>query len=137
MIYCVAQFRGVALLVSWLFGISYQAAVITGTALVVTFVVISGTLGVVRNQRLQYFVLIVAFILPLMFLTKNWVISGLYRNSAMARPSSTCRPSSVFLVRTVCLDFTVQVAGALFYPDVRDCRSAPRVVAVLYGSQYP
>lgn len=77
-IYCVAQFRGVALLVSWLFGIGYQAAVVTGGALVVTFVVISGTLGVVRNQRLQYFVLIVAFILPLMFLVKKlgyfWVV---------------------------------------------------------------
>lgn len=78
LIYCVAQFRGVALLVAWLFGIGYQAAVVTGGALVVTFVVISGTLGVVRNQRLQYFVLIVAFILPLMFLTKKlgyfWII---------------------------------------------------------------
>lgn len=70
-IYCIAQVRGVALLVAWLFGIDYQAAVLTGGALVVTFVVISGTLGVVRNQRLQYFVLIVAFVLPLMFLNKK------------------------------------------------------------------
>ncbi len=67
-IYCVAQFRGIALLVSWLFGITYREGVLTGAALLVAFVVISGTLGVIRNQRLQYFVLITAFILPLMFI---------------------------------------------------------------------
>lgn len=77
-IYCVAQFRGIALLVSWLFGISYKEAVIAGAALLVIFVVISGTLGVVRNQRLQYFVLIIAFVLPLMFINRKlgyfWVL---------------------------------------------------------------
>ncbi len=69
-IYCMAQFRGIALLVSWLFGMSYREAVFTGTALLVAFVVVSGTIGVIRNQRLQYFVLINAFVLPLMFI--NW-----------------------------------------------------------------
>jgi cation/acetate symporter len=77
-IYCVAQFRGIALLVSWLFGLSYKEAVITGAALLVIFVVVSGTLGVVRNQRLQYFVLITAFVLPLMFINRKlgyfWVL---------------------------------------------------------------
>lgn len=77
-VYCIAQFRGIALLVSWLFGIDYRSAIFIGTALVVTFIVISGLLGVMRNQKLQYFVLIVAFILPLMFLTKKlgyfWVL---------------------------------------------------------------
>lgn len=77
-IYCVAQFRGIALLVSWLFGISYKEAVVAGAALLVIFVVVSGTLGVVRNQRLQYFVLITAFVLPLMFINHKlgyfWVL---------------------------------------------------------------
>lgn len=70
-VYCIAQFRGIALLVSWLFGLDYRAAVMIGAALVVTFVVVSGALGVLRNQKLQYFVLIIAFILPLMFINKG------------------------------------------------------------------
>lgn len=70
-IYCVAQFRGIALLVSWLFGIDYIPAVVVGTSLLVSFVVVSGALGVARNQKLQYFVLIITFILPLMLLTRK------------------------------------------------------------------
>lgn len=77
-IYCVAQFRGIALLVSWLFGIAYIPAVVVGTSLLVSFVVISGALGAARNQKLQYFVLIVTFILPLMLLTRKlgyfWIL---------------------------------------------------------------
>ncbi|HIJ80657.1 MAG TPA: cation acetate symporter [Desulfuromonadales bacterium] len=77
-IYCVAQFRGIALLVSWLFGIAYTPAVIVGTSLVVSFVVVSGALGVTRNQKLQYFVLIITFIFPLMLLNRKlgyfWVL---------------------------------------------------------------
>ncbi|OGT98602.1 MAG: cation acetate symporter, partial [Geobacteraceae bacterium GWC2_48_7] len=70
-IYITAQFKGIALLVSWLFGIAYAPSVIIGASLVVGFVVISGTMGVARNQRLSYFVLIIAFILPLMLLTRK------------------------------------------------------------------
>jgi cation/acetate symporter len=77
-IYCVAQFRGIALLVSWLFGIAYIPAVVVGTVLFVSYVVVSGALGVVRNQKLQYFVLIITFILPLMLLTRKlgyfWIL---------------------------------------------------------------
>jgi cation/acetate symporter len=70
-IYSVAQFRGMALLVSWLFGIAYVPAVILAASIVVSLVVVSGTMGVARNQKLQYFVLIVTFILPLMLLTRK------------------------------------------------------------------
>ncbi|MDD5287279.1 MAG: cation acetate symporter [Desulfuromonadaceae bacterium] len=77
-IYSVAQFRGIALLVSWLFGIDYVPAVMLGSLLLVTFVVVSGALGATRNQKLQYFVLITAFILPLMLLTRKlgyfWIL---------------------------------------------------------------
>lgn len=70
-IYSVAQFRGMALLVSWLFGIAYIPAVVLAASIVVSLVVVSGSLGVARNQKLQYFVLIVTFILPLMLLTRK------------------------------------------------------------------
>src|SRR6185369_12164164 len=51
-IYSVAQFRGIALLVSWLFGIDYMPAVVIGASMVVFMVVISGSMGVARNQRM-------------------------------------------------------------------------------------
>jgi len=70
-IYSVAQFRGMALLVSWLFGIAYLPSVILAASIVVSMVVVSGSMGVARNQKLQYFVLIVTFILPLMLLTRK------------------------------------------------------------------
>ena len=77
-IYCVAQFRGIALLISWIFGLPYKEAVMTGAALLVAFVVVSGTIGVIRNQKLQYFVLITTFVLPLMLINKKlgyfWVL---------------------------------------------------------------
>ena len=77
-IYCVAQFRGIALLVSWLFGIGYIPAVILGTLLFVSHVTVSGALGISRHQKLQYFVLIITFILPLMLLTRKlgyfWIL---------------------------------------------------------------
>ncbi len=77
-IYCIAQFRGIALLVSWLFGIAYIPAVVVGTLLLVSHVVVSGAMGVVRNQKLHYFVLIITFILPLMLLTRKlgyfWIL---------------------------------------------------------------
>lgn len=70
-IYSVAQFRGIALLVSWLFGVAYIPAVVLAASIVVSLVVVSGIMGVARNQKLQYFVLIVTFILPLMLLTRK------------------------------------------------------------------
>lgn len=77
-IYCVAQFRGIALLVSWLFGIGYIPAVVVATLLLVSHVTVSGAAGITRNLKLQYFVLIITFILPLMLLTRKlgyfWIL---------------------------------------------------------------
>ncbi|QSV46307.1 VC_2705 family sodium/solute symporter [Geobacter benzoatilyticus] len=67
-IYCTAQFKGIGMLFGWLFGTSYRNGVILGSVVVVGYVIISGVLGVARNQQLQYTVLIVSFILPLMAL---------------------------------------------------------------------
>src|SRR5664279_1784686 len=57
-IYSVAQFRGMALLVSWLFGIAYIPSVVLAASIVVSLVVVSGFMGVARNQKLQYLSLI-------------------------------------------------------------------------------
>jgi cation/acetate symporter len=140
-IYSVAQFRGIALLVSWLFGIAYMPAVIIGASLVVFFVVISGTMGVARNQKLQYFVLIIAFILPLMLLTRKlgyfWLLPQFGYGAAItdlqqqfgfawSEPFST---ESLFHWLALCFTLMFGTAGlphvlSRFYmvPGIRDAR---------------
>jgi cation/acetate symporter len=140
-IYSVAQFRGIALLVSWLFGISYQPAVLIGASLVVFLVVFSGTMGVARNQKLQYFVLIVTFILPLMLLTRKlgyfWLLPQFGYGAAIndlqqqfgfawAEPFATV---SLFHWLALCFTLMFGTAGlphvlSRFYmvPGIRDAR---------------
>jgi len=140
-IYSVAQFRGMALLVSWLFGIAYIPAVIIGASMVVLLVVVSGTMGVARNQKLQYFVLIVAFILPLMLLTRKlgyfWLLPQFGYGAAItdlqqqfgfawSEPFST---TSLFHWLALCFTLMFGTAGlphvlSRFYmvPGIRDAR---------------
>jgi cation/acetate symporter len=68
LVYCVAQYKGIALVFSWIFGLDYTQSLILGTTAVLSFLVLSGTLGASRNQQLQYAVLIISFIVPLMFI---------------------------------------------------------------------
>ena len=140
-IYCVAQFRGIALLVSWLFGIAYIPAVFIGTSLVVSHVVVSGALGVARNQKLQYFVLIITFILPLMLLTRKlgyfWILPQFGYGAAItelqqqfglnwAEPFAS---TSLFKWFALCFSLMFGTAGlphvlSRFYmvPGIRDAR---------------
>ena len=67
-IYSVAQFKGIGILFAWLLGTGYRNGVIIGAGVLMGYIVFSGIMGVARSQKLQYFVLIVTFILPLMFL---------------------------------------------------------------------
>src|SRR6185369_11037955 len=140
-IYSVAQFRGMALLISWLFGIAYIPAVMLAASIVVSLVVVSGSMGVARNQKLQYFVLIVTFILPLMLLTRKlgyfWLlpqfgygaaISDLQQQFGFAwsEPFSTV---SLFHWLALCFTLMFGTAGlphvlSRFYmvPGIRDAR---------------
>ena len=140
-IYSVAQFRGIALLVSWFLGIAYVPAVIVGSLLLVMFVVVSGTLGATRNQKLQYFVLITAFILPLMLLTRKlgyfWIlpqfgygaaISDLYLQFGFAW-SEPFLNTTLFQWLALCFTLMFGTAGlphvlSRFYavPGIRDAR---------------
>ncbi len=140
-IYSVAQFRGIALLASWLFGIDYTPAVILGASMVVLLVVVSGTMGVARNQKLQYFVLIVAFILPLMLLTRKlgyfWIlpqfgygaaITDLHQQFGFAW-SEPFSNESLFHWLALCFTLMFGTAGlphvlSRFYmvPGIRDAR---------------
>jgi cation/acetate symporter len=140
-IYCVAQFRGIALLVSWLFGVAYTHAVFVGTALFVSHVVVSGALGVTRNQKLQYFVLIITFILPLMMLTRKlgyfWILPQFGYGAAIGELqqqfginwSEPFAATSLFEWLALCFTLMFGTAGlphvlSRFYmvPGIRDAR---------------
>jgi cation/acetate symporter len=140
-IYCVAQFRGIALLVSWLFGIDYIPAVIVGTSLFVSFVVVSGAMGTARNQKLQYFVLIITFILPLMLLTRKlgyfWILPqfgygeaiGELHNQFGLNWSEPFADTTLFEWFALCFTLMFGTAGlphvlSRFYmvPGIRDAR---------------
>ena len=67
--YCVGQFGGIGLLFKWVLGIDYAYAVIIGGAVVLTYTLISGMLGVTKNMQIQYIVIIISFLIPLFILT--------------------------------------------------------------------
>ena len=70
-VYAVGQYKGIGEVFKWIFGMDYRLSIITGTIVVLSYVLLSGMLGVVRNQQLQYVVLITAFLLPLFFIAKK------------------------------------------------------------------
>lgn len=78
LIYSMAQFKGIGMIFAWLFGIEYSKGVIIGAVILMGYIVMSGVMGVAKSQKLQYFVLIVTFILPLMLLAYKlgyfWVL---------------------------------------------------------------
>lgn len=140
-IYCTAQFKGIGMLFAWLFGTSYPNGVVLGAVVAVSYVIISGILGVARNQQLQYAVLIVSFILPLMFLAYRlgyfWVLPQFGYGVAIGdlarefRIDFTAPFASGSLFEWVALCFTLMVGTAglphvlsRFYvvPNNRDAR---------------
>ena len=70
-VYAVGQYKGIGEMFKWIFGMDYKLSIITGTIVVVSYVLLSGMMGVVRNQQVQYIVLITAFLLPLFFIAKK------------------------------------------------------------------
>jgi cation/acetate symporter len=71
LIYCAAQYKGIALVFSWMFGLDYSASLLLGALAVVSYLVLAGSLGVARNQQLQYGVLILFFLVPLMVMASR------------------------------------------------------------------
>ena len=67
--YCVGQFGGIGLMFKWIMGMSYTWSVIVGGTVVLGYVIISGMLGVTKNQIVQYIILITAFLIPAFILT--------------------------------------------------------------------
>jgi cation/acetate symporter len=140
-IYSVAQFKGIGMVFAWLMGVDYSRGLLLGAAVVMGYIVVSGMLGVARSQQLQYFVLIVTFILPLMVLAYRlgyfWVLPQFGYGAAMIDLSrefnlSMATPfGSVGLFYWTALCFTLMVGTAglphvlsRFYTvsNVRDAR---------------
>jgi cation/acetate symporter len=140
-IYCVAQFRGIGLIFSWLFGIDYLNGLLLGGTAVVAYLVISGMLGVTRSQKLQYFVLIISFILPLMWLARKfgyfWILPQFGYGEALPEVERvfgtefTAPFAAASPYQWVALCFTLMVGTAglphvlsRFYlvPNIRDAR---------------
>lgn len=70
-VYSVAQYQGIGLVFGWIFGLGYTESVVLGSIVVLGYVVLSGMLGVTRNQVVQYVILAVAFTLPLFFVANR------------------------------------------------------------------
>ena len=70
--YCVGQFGGIGLMFKWILGLNYGISVMIGGAVVLTYTLISGMLGVTKNMQVQYVIIIVSFLIPLFILTANF-----------------------------------------------------------------
>ncbi len=101
LIYCVAQYKGIGLIFSWIFGIDYTKALLLGTVVVLSYLVVAGALGAVRNQRLHYLILIFSFVIPLMFIAKKLGYSWLVPQ---------------FSYGTALRELPVQTAGQYLFP---------------------
>ncbi len=140
LIYCVAQYKGIGMIFGWMFGLDYTQALALGIAVVLSYMVLSGALGALRNQQLHYAFVIVAFLLPLMVIAKKlgyfWLIPQLGYGEALqslAGQSGTAPWAFVSPYQWIALCFTLMVGTAglphvlsRFYtvPNVRDARWA-------------
>ena len=70
-VYSVAQYQGIGLVFGWIFGLDYTESVVLGAIVVLGYVLLSGMLGVTRNQIVQYVILAIAFLLPLSFVANR------------------------------------------------------------------
>ncbi|MCF8332270.1 MAG: VC_2705 family sodium/solute symporter [Bacteroidales bacterium] len=66
--YCVGQFGGIGLMFKWILGMPYWMSVVIGGAVVLSYTLLSGMLGVTKNMQIQYVVIIISFLIPLFIL---------------------------------------------------------------------
>ena len=141
LVYCVAQYKGIGLVFSWLFGLDYTRSLLVGALVVISYLVISGTLGAARNQRFQYTVLILSFLIPLMAIAHrlgfNWLLPQVgYGQALQELAAKHSGPATApwaygtpYQWLALCFTLMVGTAGlphvlSRFYtvPNVRDAR---------------
>ena len=140
-IYCVAQFKGIGMIFSFMLGVDYRHGVLYGGLAVVSYLVLSGMLGVPRNQQMLYFVISVSFIVPLMWLAHRlgyfWLLPQFGYGAAMSDLSrqfsidfaAPFTHGTLFQWCALCFTLMVGTAGlphvlSRFYtvPNLRDAR---------------
>jgi cation/acetate symporter len=140
-IYCVAQFKGIGIIFGFLLGVDYRHGVLYGGLAVVSYLVLSGMLGVPRNQQMLYFVISVSFIVPLMWLAHRlgyfWILPQFGYGVAMVDLSrqfgidfaAPFAHGTLFQWCALCFTLMVGTAGlphvlSRFYtvPNLRDAR---------------
>jgi len=155
LVYCVAQYKGVGLVFSWIFGLDYVPSLLFGTAVVISYLVLSGTLGALRNQRFHYTVLILCFILPLVLVARKmgffWLVPQIGYGEALqeiafhADNAGTAPWLHGTPYQWVALCFTLMVGTAglphvlsRFYtvPNIRDARWSVMWGLVFIGLLY-
>lgn len=67
--YCVGQFGGIGIMFEWVLGLPYLWSVIIGSSVVLLYTLISGMLGVTKNQQIQYVIIIISFMIPAFIMT--------------------------------------------------------------------
>lgn len=141
LIYCVAQYKGLGLVFAWLFGVDYTSALLLGTTVAISYLVVSGTLGASRNQQMHYLVLILCFVVPLMLIAKklgySWLLPQLSYGAALRElPAATVADlldpwafGTPYQWIALCFTLMVGTAGlphvlSRFYtvPNTRDAR---------------
>lgn len=143
LVYCIAQFKGIGLVFGWIFGLDYRTALLLGAAVVMSYLVLSGSLGAERNQQLQYSLLLLTFVIPLMVIAYKlgyfWVIPQIGYSQALqdlARQGGSAdlatapwAHGSAYQWIALCFTLMVGTAGlphvlSRFYtvPNVREAR---------------
>jgi len=70
-VYAVGQYKGIGMMFNWIFGINYETSVVVGTAVVLSYVLVSGMLGATKNMQVQYVVIIICLLAPLFFIASK------------------------------------------------------------------
>lgn len=70
--YAVGQFGGIGLMFKWILGMDYYVSVVIGGTVVLAYTMVSGMLGVTKNQQVQYVILISAFLIPAFIMTAKF-----------------------------------------------------------------
>jgi len=141
LVYCTAQYKGIGLVFAWIFGLEYTSSLMFGIATVITYLVLSGTLGAARNPQAHYLLLIVTFIVPLMLIAKKlgyfWVVPQVGYGEALQDLAAVGKKeflapwafASPYAWVALCFTLMVGTAGlphvlSRFYtvPNIRDAR---------------
>lgn len=141
LVYCTAQYKGLGLVFTWMFGFDYTTSLVLGVVVTLSYLTIAGALGARRKQRMHYAVLIIFFLLPLMviayYLDYFWLLPQIGYGEALRDLGrggqedwmAPWKYASVYEWIALCFTLMVGTAGlphvlTRFYtvPNLRDAR---------------